>query len=169
MERVRFVKWIIYIIIFILIMVFQFTPNFIPYIFGVRPLLLVPAVVCIAVFEGDGIGAAYGVAAGLLWDFQSSRIFGFDCLFLMLFGLAAGLLIKHLFRSTVVFVLLFTFAATILLETLTWFFFYNLFGDNNAGFAFLKIILPTVIYSLIFSLPIYIIFKKMHGILKTDD
>jgi rod shape-determining protein MreD len=169
MRRINFVKWVTYTIVFIFIFVFQFTPFLLPKIFDVGPLLLIPAVICIAMFEGESAGAAFGVIAGLLWDSQSGRLFGFNCLFLMMFGLAVGLLIQNLFRNTVVSTLLFTLFSTIILELLTWYFFYNLYGDNQIGFALLQIILPTTIYTLILTIPIYIGFKKLSKILEIDS
>jgi rod shape-determining protein MreD len=169
MKQIYFIKWITYTIAFIFIFIFQSTPNILPKIFGIGPLLLIPAVICVAMFEGESAGAIFGVIAGLLWDSQSGRLFGFNCLFLMLFGLAVGLLIQFLFRNTVVSTLLFTLVATIMLELLTWYFFYSLYGDNQIGFALLQIILPTTIYTLILTIPIYIGFKKLNRILEIDS
>lgn len=169
MRRIHLVKWVTYIIVLIVIFIFQFTPLLLPKIFDIGPLLLIPAVICIAMFEGESAGAAYGLIAGLLWDSQSGRLFGFNCLFLMLFGLTAGLLIKNLFRNTMISVLLFTLLSTIILELLKWYFFYNFYGDNQIFFALLQIILPTTIYTLILTIPIYIGFKKLRRILEIDS
>lgn len=139
-----------------------------PKIYDISPLLLIPAVVCIAMFEGETVGAVFGIIAGLLWDSQSGRVFGFNCFFLMIFGIVVGLLIQNLFRNTVVSALLFTLLTTIILELITWYFFYSIYGDNQIVFALLQVILPTAIYTLVLSIPIYIGFKKLNKILETD-
>ena len=46
----------------------QTTIGYFPSIFGIHFFLLVPLCVCIAVFEGERWGAAFGIFAGALWD-----------------------------------------------------------------------------------------------------
>jgi rod shape-determining protein MreD len=168
-KRFHFIKWTTYIIVFIFIFILQFTPYMIPKIMDIGPLLLIPAVICFAMFEGESAGAIFGVVAGLLWDSQSGRVFGFNCLFLMLFGVSVGLLVQYLFHSSVFSSLLFTLLATLFLELITWYFFYSLFGDNQIGFAFLHIILPTTLYTLIFTIPAYFGFRKLSRVLEIDS
>ena len=50
----------------------QNTDGFFPQIFGVRALLLIPAVVCAAMFERDIVGMLFGLFAGMLWDITAS-------------------------------------------------------------------------------------------------
>jgi rod shape-determining protein MreD len=168
-KQFHVVKWATYTIAFIIIFIFQFTPYLLPKIFDISPLLLIPAVICIAMFEGEAVGAVFGIVAGILWDSQSGRVFGFNCLFLMIFGIIIGLLIQYLFHNTVVSALLFTLLATVILELITWYFFYSIYGDNQIVFALLQVILPTTIYTLLLSIPIYIGFRKLNKILETDS
>ena len=155
------IKWTVYTVAVFLLSVLQADPFFLPKIWRMGPILLVPAVVCIAMFEGETAGAVYGVIAGLLWDAQCGRLFGFNAFFLLVFGMFAGLLVKYLFRNTVVSVLLLTLSLTLLLEFVTWFFFDNLFGDYDIAYAFLKVMLPTSLYTLIFAFPFYFGAKKL--------
>ena len=57
-------KWSSYVLLIIIAYVLQTTTSLFV-IFGVKPLLLVPLAVCIAMFEGEFAGAIFGaVAAG---------------------------------------------------------------------------------------------------------
>lgn len=88
----RYIKWTAYGLWLLLVCVLQNTPRLIPPVFGARPLLVVPLVVCIAMYTGPVGGAAAGVAAGLLWDMYSTRLLGFNALLLLIIGCACGLL-----------------------------------------------------------------------------
>lgn len=157
----KIIKWTLYIAVFYLIAVFQFTPAMLPRVVQMGPLPLVPAVICAAMCEGGPAGVGLGVLAGLMWDSQGGPLFGFDALFLMMFGLFAGLLAEYIFRNSILTALLFSLASLFTLEFLTWFFFFYLFGDKEIGFAFFKIILPTVLNSLVYTVPLYFIFMNI--------
>lgn len=161
MTRVRIFKWTLYTAVFLLVSVLQFTPHMLPEIEGEGPLLLVPLVICFSMFEGETAGAVFGVIAGLLWDTQGGKVFGFDALFLLIFGLCVGLLVEFLFRNTVVTAMIFTLFFTALLEFITWFFFRSLFGENHIVYSILNIILPSSLYALVVSIPFYFGMKAM--------
>jgi rod shape-determining protein MreD len=112
-------------------------------------------VVAIAMFEGETAGALYGVLGGLLWDCASGTAFGFNALFLMFIGITVGLLVNYLFRNTLFSVFLFTAVFSVIIELITWFFFYYMVRDTNIIFVFLMIILPAVLYTLLFTAPLY--------------
>lgn len=154
-KKAHILKWTLYVLGFILVAVLQYTPHFLPSILSGRPLFLIPCVIALSMQEGEMPGAFYGVLAGLLCGSLGGGLIGFDALFLMFFGVAAGLLVKFLFRNNVVSVLIFTLVFTFFLEVVTWFFFYNLYGDNDFLFAFLQDILPTSLYTLLFAAPVY--------------
>ena len=154
MRNMSWVKWAVYAACFILVAVLQFVRSF-PQIFHVTPLFLIPAVITVAMFEGEMAGAVYGVFAGLLWDASAGRIFGFNGFFLMIVGLSAGLLVTYVFRNTMVSSVLLTGGFTLLLEILTWFFFYYITGLGRFAFFFPQVILPTVLYTLPFAIPLF--------------
>ena len=62
----RYLKWTAYGLLLLGASLLQMAPRAIPSIFGARPLLLIPIVVSIAMFEGPIGGAAAGIAGGLL-------------------------------------------------------------------------------------------------------
>lgn len=169
MKFIRFFKWVIYTAGFLLVSVFEFTPHMIPPIDHAAPLLLIPLLICTSMFEGETAGAMFGVLAGLIWDTQGGKVFGFDALFLLIFGLCAGLLVEYLFRNTIVSALIFTLSFTFLLEVLTWFFFRSLFGINNFVYSLLHVILPTSLYTLVFTVPFYYCVRALSGRFKKKE
>ena len=90
-RRALTVKWIVYILYFLLLFTLQQTPGALPVVMGVRPSLLLPAVVCVALYDQELFGAVFGVIAGVLWDLNSiNRPFGYSALLLMAIGCLCG-------------------------------------------------------------------------------
>ena len=169
MVNKKTIKYSIYALLILLLAVLQFTPHFLPKILGNSPIYLLPAVITIAMFEGESAGAGYAVFAGILWDVQTGFAFGANALFLLLIGVAVGLLIQLLFRNTVVTAIIFTAIACSIQSLFTWFFIDYLRGEQNFIFCFLYILLPTVLYTLLFSAPIYLLVKRINSKFQAEE
>lgn len=155
MRRFNILKWSVYALAILILTVIQLQTAFYPRIMDCTPLFAIPAVLAIAMFENETAAGIYGIFAGLIWDSGTGRVFGFNALFLMCFAIAAALLFEYLLKNTPLSALLFTAIFTAVHEIITWFFFYFMTGDKDFVFAFLHIILPTTVLTLIFTLPIY--------------
>ena len=140
-------KWTAYILLFLALYLLQFTPGLFPQIAGIRPVFLVQAVVMIAMLDGDLNGAVTGIVAGLLWDFGSNRIIGFNAILLMLIGCVCGLLITYLMRINLITALILCGSAIFLVELCDWFFYYVIWGYENSIFVFFRYYFPTMIFS----------------------
>lgn len=156
MRRLNILKWSVYTLCILLLTVFQMQAAFYPSYMGMTPLFVIPAVISIAMFEGETAGGIYGILAGLVWDCGTGRAFGFNALFLMCIGITIGLLIKFVFRNTVLSIFLFTLIFTVIHEFVTWFFFYYMIDNHDILFAIYHIIIPTTVLTLIFALPLYL-------------
>lgn len=151
----KWLKWAVYAVGVMLIAVIQGDPHMLPHVLGLAPLLMIPCVTAISMIEGEKAGVAYAVLGGLFWDIGSGGIFGFNAFFLLFAGFGAALLVQFLFRNTVVSSLIFCAGFTFIHECITWFFFVYLRGTVNFGSAFVQVILPTVVYTLVFAAPLY--------------
>lgn len=155
MRRRNILKWAVYTLGVLLVAVLQDDPHIMPRVMGMAPLLLIPCATAIAMREGEIPGAAFGVAAGLMWDVGNGTVFGYDALFLMITSVAAALLVQFLFRDTPAAGALFTAAITLLYGCVTWFFYVYMRGNVDFTGAFLRTILPTAVYTTVFSVPLY--------------
>lgn len=155
MRRFNLLKWGAYALVILAAAILQAQAAFYPRFMDVTPLFILPAVISISIFEGETVGGIYGIAAGLLWDCGTGRVFGFNAFFIMIVAIAVGLLFRHLFKNSPLSALLFTALATVLHELVTWFFFYFMTDIRDIVFALLHIVLPTVLLTLIFTIPIY--------------
>ena len=91
-------KHLIYCFGLIFCYVLQTTPGFLQ-IFGVKPFLVIPAVIAIAMQEGEFTGALYGALGGMLCDMGANTFYGFYTLTLFLYGAAVGLALIYLMKN----------------------------------------------------------------------
>ena len=145
-------------LILLVLSVLQNTDGFFPQIFGVRALLLIPAVVCIAMFERDMAGMFFGLFAGALWDMHASGA-SFNALYLFAVGFICGTLINTIMRNNIVtaFILSIVFIPVYVVGY--WFFHYIVGGLDMAGFMFLRYYLPEIFYTALF-LPLMFILVR---------
>lgn len=79
------------IIVFFII---ERTPRLIPAIFGEKPIIIVPILLMIALFEGEKVGLGCGIFMGLLIEANTSYNFGFFVVLLGILGYIVGLISK---------------------------------------------------------------------------
>ena len=145
-------------LILLVLSVLQNTDGFFPQIFGVRALLLIPAVVCIAMFERDMAGMFFGLFAGALWDIHASGA-SFNALYLFAVGFICGTLINTIMRNNIVTALILSMVFIPVYVVGYWFFHYIVGGLDMAGFMFWRYYLPEIFYTALF-LPIMFIMVR---------
>ena len=133
-------------LILLLLSVLQNTDGFFPQIFGVRALLLIPCVVCVAMYERDICGMLLGLFAGALWDIFSSGA-SFNALFLLTAGFICGTLINTIMRNNIVTASLLSFIACVLYNTGYWLFNFVVTKTDGAAFLLLRYYIPSVFYT----------------------
>lgn len=153
-------KWGTYLLLILVAYVLQTTTSLFV-ILGVKPLLLAPLAVCIAMFEGEFAGAVFGALAGLYCDLGAGQLFGSNGLVLMLCCFAAGLLVHVLMRPTLTACLILS-GGTLLVRGLFDFFFNLALWDyDGISRILLTNILPVVLYSLVVTPLFYYVIKKL--------
>ncbi|MEG0895833.1 MAG: hypothetical protein RSE93_08950, partial [Oscillospiraceae bacterium] len=63
----------------------QTAPNLFS-IFDIKPVLIVPLVVCVCMFENIMPSAVFSVIAGLFWDMSSNKLIGFNAIIMLAMG-----------------------------------------------------------------------------------
>lgn len=162
-------KWAVYLALIFLLCMIQMTPHLLPAIFGARPVLLIPIVVCIAMFEGDALGITCGIVGGLFWDAIGSRLLGFNSILMLLFAFACAMLIEHLMSRRLVTAMLFCAGALMIWQLADWLCFHVIPGYGSAGYTLLTTGLPVVIYSFVFLFPFYFLVRWMSGKLNPPE
>lgn len=154
-------KYVLYAFLLLLLYVLQNTPLLFE-LSSLKPILLLPAVICIALWEGEFAGGLFGAFAGLLSDLSATPIFGFYAIFYLLIGTAVGLCVIYLMRSNLVNFLIFTLIALLLTGFLNFFFCYLIWNYENVWRVFFRQILPTALYSFFTAPFLYLIFRYIY-------
>ena len=142
----RYLAWTAYGLILLLSLLIQFAPHFFE-IAGAKPMLLIPAVMCIAMYTGPTGGLVAGAVAGFAWDVFGEGILGLHGLLLMLCGTACGLLTWLLIRNNVLSATLLCGGAALLITLLLWSVTYVLFGKEQPFTVLFYYYLPDWLYT----------------------
>ena len=143
--------WILYGMVVLLVALMQISPRFFPEVAFARPTPLVIFVICVAMLEGPEVGAIIGMAAGLLWDLHSFRVFGYYGLMLLSFGLVVGLLVQWLMRANFLSAMVLCTGGVIVYTMLDWLICYVLFIEPEMVAVLVKMYLPNALYTLALS------------------
>ena len=79
--RRKILKFSAYALVVFFAYIIQTTPGLFDF-FGINPILVLPACICIAVYEGEFAGGLFGFFFGLFCDSTSETVFGFNALLL---------------------------------------------------------------------------------------
>ena len=167
MSTRRVFRWILYFLELLVFFVLQTTPGIVPEICGAKPILLIPAALTIAVFEGDIGGMTAGIAAGLLIDMGSGGVLGVHAILLAILCFVSGALTMQILRTNLLVVMLTAAVAVPLVILLQWLVFYVFPGYEDAWYVFTTNILPKIGYTLALT-PLFYFFNKVVALPLSD-
>lgn len=144
-----------FVFFIVLTAVFQHTAGAIPALFGVKAMVLIPAVVAVSMFHKSMSGLAFGVFAGVLWDFATVRGDGFFSVALALTGYITCLLMTYYMRNNIYSAMIISFAVSFIINISYWFVFVFAKGYDGAVSLLLDYYLPSAVYSGAFILLYY--------------
>ncbi|MBQ7875527.1 MAG: rod shape-determining protein MreD [Oscillospiraceae bacterium] len=166
--RRKVLKFFVYALIVFAAYIIQTTPGLIDFL-GVKPILVLPACISIAVFEGEFAGGLFGFCFGLFCDSTSETVFGFNALLFLVFCVLAGLLTIYVFRRSTMNVMLLCLGALFFRSGLEFFFKFILYGYENLDAYFYTQIAPQIVFSAIFSFPFCVLFRWLNKKFEPED
>lgn len=147
--KIKVKRYTIFTLIILCAHLLQNSLMIFPEIFGIRPILLISVAVCIAMFEGEFIGAVFGLVAGALWDTVTVTADGYNALYLAVACAVCGFLLRVFMRNNIITYIMIN-AAVIGFYCITYvLFFIAARGIDGAGEIFVRYYFPMVIYSLL--------------------
>lgn len=146
-SRLKALRFFAYAIELLVLYVLQETPGLIPAIGPARPVLVLPAVISIALFEGETAAMVFGMVGGLLIDFGFGSVLGFHALLLAGGCYLISLLAANLFQTNFLSALLVTAVSSASVFLLQWLFFYVMSGYAYVGYTLLAHYLPLFCYT----------------------
>ena len=165
--RRKIFKFTLYALIVFALYIIQTTPGFFDF-YGINPVLVLPACICIAVYEGEFAGGLFGFFFGLFCDSSSETVFGFNALLYLVFCVLVGLSTIYIFRRSTMNIMLLCLGAVFLRSALEFFFGFVLFGYENLVPFFYTQIAPQIVFSPIFSFPFALLFRWLHHKFEPD-
>lgn len=155
-----FIKWAIYYFLLIIVYSLQTTPRLFE-IFSVKPILLLPLVVCVCMYEGVMCSTVYAMIAGFLWDISSDKLFGFNAVILLCCGMLISLVCIFYLRTKLVNSLGFCLITALLQGFLDFIFYYAIWDYSNVSIVFVQYILPSIAYTIILTPIFYFIIRTI--------
>lgn len=158
------IKWVTYLALLLVLFVLQTTPGLFQ-IMGVRPILLIPFVICLSMFESEKTAAIIGALAGCLWDSNTMRLFGFSAIILLICCVSCSLLIMYLIKANLVNAMLLCTATVAIYLSIDFLFYYVIWGYDGLTSILLRYLLPMAGYTLVIAPLIFFLVKKVHHLL----
>ena len=159
-------KWFIFIFYFVVILVLtalQSTPHLFE-IFGVKPMLLLPFALAVAIHKGEIAGAVISIICGLLFDISIASPFGAYAFLFMVFGVGVGLLSRLLLQKAWFNYSVLVFISSFLIQFFDFFFNFILYGYTDIFTIFLTHHLPCAIYTALISPIFYFLTAKIYKV-----
>ncbi len=155
-------KYAVYAVILLLSHLFQNSLRIFPAVLGIRPVLLISAAVCIAMYEGEIVGAAVGLFAGALWDTVTVTADGYNALFLAISCAFCGVILRVFLRNNILTYIWINSIITVIYFATYAIFFVASRGIDGGLTIFLKFYLPMAAYSLILTPFWYLIIRGIN-------
>lgn len=116
-------------------------------IFGVMPDLLLTFIICMSLNVGNPWGTVIGIAGGILEDIFFMNGFGVNSLSCMITAYLMGLAEEKIYRDNIFIPGVFTFAGTIIKESIVLLLLYFTKSQHNFAYAFNDIIIWEAVYN----------------------
>jgi len=164
----RVIRYLAYTLELLVLFMFQETPGLLPHVYGVRPVLLFPAVVTIALFEEELPAMAFGIAGGLFCDFGLACALGFHGAILAVLCFLISLQSRSVMQVNLVTAILTGMWSIALTVCAQWFFLYY-FTYSMPEYAFTHHYLPKYFYTLLFLPLLYFLNRGLSQAVRAQD
>lgn len=160
--KTKLKRYAVYGVIILLAHIFQNILTIFPEIASVRPVLLISVALCIAMFEGEVVGAVAGLLSGALWDTVTVTADGYNALYLMVACGVCGVLLRIFMRNNIITYIMMNVSFTMLYLLSYVLFFITARGIDGGAGMLLRYYLPMGIYSLVLTPFWYVIIRAVN-------
>lgn len=164
----RVIRYLAYTLELLVLFMLQETPNLLPHIYGVRPVLLLPAVVAIALFEEEIPAMAFGILGGLFCDFGLACALGFHGVLLAVLCFFISLQSKTVMQVNLITAILTGIWSIALVVAAQWFFLYY-FTYSMPQYAFTHHYVPKYFYTMLFVPLLYLLNRGLYQALRVQE
>lgn len=159
-----FILRLINVFLFFVLIFIQYNSVFSIKILKANPLLPLALLIPLCMFSSEITAAISGLAVGIFMDAAAATPPAFNAVVLMILGLAATLIVKHLFNNNILsaVALCALCAAVYFLMRFIFCFAFSISLTENVVYL-LQTALPSVLYTTVFAVPFYYLEKALYN------
>ena len=157
------VRWILYYLLIFLFFTIMTSGTY------TKPMLLVPAAICVAIGNDVMAAAVTGAVCGFLTDMACGRLFGYNAVLLTVFCVAASLIFELYLRNKFVNYLWITAIASFLQCWLDYKFYYEIWDYENVGRIFTHVSLKVWVLTVVASVVVYAMYRLINRFLMPKE
>lgn len=159
-----FILRLINILLFSVIILFQYNGIFDIKIASANPMLPLALTVACCMFSSELTSIFTGLTVGIFIDSVSSTPIGFNAIVFMLLTLAVSMTAKHLFNNNIFAAVTLGFLSSAVYFIIRWLFCYAFSLSLTESLTYLmRFALPSALYTAIFIIPFYFLEKFLYN------
>ena len=163
-RRLTRLRYLLLTVLMLLFFVLESLPHLIPSFYLGMPLIVIPMVCVIGLYEKETAGALFGLFAGMMLDCYSVQGGIYSTVLLFLLGGICGFLGRFVMTENFLSALSLS-AGTLLVYLLgKWIVFGLILSPNIDPQYLLLYSLPTFVYSVLFTVPLFWLVRAIHCI-----
>jgi len=154
-------RMVAYVLIMVILMVFQSTVMELFKIGGIKPDLPLVFALCTALVKGENTGAFMGFVNGILEDIVFGRFLGFNALIKFITAYIQGYTTRNIFKGPAIITMSLTFLGTLVYNII--FIFLSLIFKEiaNPWYFFMPVVLPSAVFNMVVSPFVYYAVVKL--------
>lgn len=161
-------RWLLYALLLVVALAMQAGPGWFE-VAGVKPVLVVPVCLAVALYEGELAGGLFGAFGGLLWDISSGRITGFLAIQLLLLCFFVACLWQLYLRNTWFNFVWLTWLACLAIRTVDFIIYYYLAGYYQPGVFYIENVIPSAIYTAMLAAVFRLLAGRIYAVGRTGQ
>ncbi len=120
-----------------------------------KPLILLSLALCISSHTGEIQATAVGVFCGFLTDIACGKLLGYNAVFFVVCCVGVSLLYNYVLRQKMLNIVILTAIAVLAQGYLDYLFYYAIWGHEDVGLIYTKIMLPVSVLTLLSTFCLY--------------
>lgn len=152
-------RWIAYLLVIFICFIIMTSGTWL------KPILLVPAAMCISMRNGQLSSAFTGAFCGLLIDVACGRLFGFNAVILAALCAMVSLVFELYLRQRFFNYLWITAVAALVQLWLDYKFYYQIWSFSDSDLIFRTVTMKVWIYTIISALVVYPVYRLIDRLL----
>lgn len=154
-KKLTVLRYFAYGIEILILYILQGTPNLIPQLYGSKPVILICVALTIAAFEKEVPALFFGLACGVLCDFNLSNTVGYFTIVLTVLCYLEAVIFSSVIVKSFLNSMLYAFCSCVLVIGLYFVFFYIFKGYGNIAYYFVNHYISRIVYTFICTIPMY--------------